>query len=197
MKVFTWFAHANDERALAGVTTDKVGKFVAWRQHHHPVPALFSSLWFRVPTPGAILVGARVLSGCVHPHSGDVHKFSMGTVTWREILKLFCEKIHCANKRTSLLTDEFLYLFGGHWAESWRWVCILPKCTNSALNCDGFSSYHAQEWVGRWNIIRSCTLPGFSSDAGYLFFFLPLALCQTSPAFAYLLSDPPAKSAQK
>lgn len=100
-------------------------------------------------------------------------------------------------KRMSLLIDKSPYLFGGHWDESCKWICILSKCTNSELNYGGFSSYHVQEWVVRWNIIHSCTLLGVSSDADYLFFSLPLELCQTSPAFVFLLSDLPAKSAQK
>lgn len=58
---------------------------------------------------------------------------------------------------------------------------------------EGFGSYREQEWVGQWDRTHSCTLAGVSSDACYLFVSLLLAWCQTSPDFAFLLSDPSAE----
>ena len=79
---FTWCALPNNEWAQAGVETDVVGEFVARGQHYQPVPALLPRLRFGIPTPGSILVGARVLSCCVHPRPGNVLKGTMGAVSF-------------------------------------------------------------------------------------------------------------------
>ena len=83
----TWGAHPTNESAQAGVETDVVGVFVGGGQQYQPMPALLPSLWFGIPTPGSILVGARIFSCCGHPRPGNVPKLTVRTVTLGDYTK--------------------------------------------------------------------------------------------------------------
>lgn len=82
--LLTGDADPNDESAQGGVETHIVGISVAGSHHYQPMPTLFPSFWFGIPTPGSILKGTWILSGCVDPRLRYVQKLTVRTGTCGE-----------------------------------------------------------------------------------------------------------------